>query len=70
MTLEVGLVVSRFVHFICAIILFGSAFSALYSPASDSRSKRLTRPLESVLLAAALGALLSGLAWFLFTVAT
>jgi putative copper resistance protein D len=68
MTLEAGLVVSRFVHFTCAIILFGSAFFAVCSPPSDNRSERLTRPLAAVLLAAALCAVLSGLAWFLFTV--
>ncbi len=68
MTLEGGLVVSRFVHFTCALILFGSAFFAVYSPPSDNRSERLTRPLAAVLLAAALCAVLSGLAWFLFTV--
>ncbi len=68
MMFEAGLVVSRFVHFTCAIILFGSAFFALYSPASDSRTKRLSHPLEGLLLAAALGALLSALTWFLFTV--
>lgn len=68
MTLEAGLVVSRIIHFICAIILFGGAFFVLYSPASDSLSQRLMRPLAAALLAAAFWALLSGLAWFLFTV--
>jgi putative copper export protein len=69
MTLEAGLVFSRFIHFTCAIILFGSTFFAVYAPRFDCRSERVMRPLAAVLLAAALCALLSSLAWFLFTVA-
>lgn len=68
MTLEAGLVFSRFLHFTCTIILFGSAFFALYSLPFGGPSERLTRPLESVLLTATLGAFLSSLAWLLFTV--
>jgi len=66
--LEAGLVGSRLVHLTCAIILFGSAFFCLYSPLADGRSEFLARRLPAVLLAAALCSLLSGLAWFLFTV--
>ncbi|WGR95192.1 copper homeostasis membrane protein CopD [Bradyrhizobium sp. ISRA443] len=68
MMVDAGLACSRFVHFACAIILFGGALFALYSPVFGSGSARLARMLSRVLLAAALGALLSGLAWFLFTV--
>jgi putative copper resistance protein D len=66
--LEAGLVCSRFIHFACAIILFGGAFFGLYSSLSGDRSERLARPLSAVLRAAALYALLSGVALFLFTV--
>ena len=66
--LEAGLVGSRLVHLTCPIILFGSAFFCLYSPLADGRSEFLARRLPAVLLAAALCSLLSGLAWFLFTV--
>jgi putative copper resistance protein D len=68
MMLEAGLVGSRLVHFACAIILFGSALFGLYSPLSKIRSEFLSRRLPAVLLAAALCSLLSGAAWFIFTV--
>lgn len=68
MMLEAGLVGSRLAHFICAIVLFGSAFFCLYSPLPRGQSEFLARRLPAVLFVAALGSLLTGLAWFLFTV--
>jgi len=65
--LEAGLVASRLVHFTCAIILFGSAFFVLYSGPSTSGSDRLAHLLPINFRACAVGVLLSGLAWFLFT---
>ena len=66
--LEAGLVCSRFIHFTCAIVLFGVALFGLYSRLSECRSERLACPLSASLLAAALCALPSGFAWFLSTV--
>jgi putative copper resistance protein D len=66
--LESGLVASRLVHFTCAIILFGSAFFVLYAGPRASRSERIARLLPNIFRACAVGALLSGVAWFLFTV--
>jgi hypothetical protein len=68
MMLEAGLVGARFAHFACAIILLGSALFGLYSHPYGSQSMCLARPSPTILSAVALGALLSGLAWFLFTV--
>ena len=67
--LEAGLVASRLVHFTCVIILFGSAFFVLYSGPSTSGSDRLAHLFTINFRACAVGALLSGLAWFLFTAA-
>ena len=64
---EAGLVASRLVHFSCAIILFGSALFVLYSGPTASRSERVARLLPNIVFACAIGALLSGVAWFLFT---
>ena len=66
--LEAGLVGSRLVHFSCAIILFGSALFVLYSGPTGSRSECVARLLPNIFFACAIGALLSGVAWFLFTV--
>src|SRR6516164_7031566 len=66
--LEAGLVGSRLIHFLCAIILFGSALFVLYSGPSGNRSERLARLLPNIVSACAIGALLSGAAWFIFTV--
>jgi hypothetical protein len=49
-------------------MLFGSALFVLYSGPTRSRSERLVRLLPKVFSACAIGALLSGVAWFLFTV--
>jgi putative copper resistance protein D len=64
---EAGLVASRLVHFSCTMILFGSAFFVLYSGPTASGSERLAHLLPNIFRACAIGALLSGLAWFLFT---
>ncbi len=68
MMLEAGLAGARFFHLACAIILFGGTSFVLYSRLDVGRSKRLT-PLPAILATAALGALLSGLAWFVLTAA-
>lgn len=68
MILETGLVGARLVHFSCAILLFGSALFVLYSGPTGSRSELLARLLPNIFSACAIGALLSGVAWFLFTV--
>ena len=65
--LEAGLVGSRLLHFTCAILLFGSAFFVLYSGPSASGSEHLARLLPNIFRACAVGVLLSGLTWFLFT---
>ncbi|WP_245509291.1 copper homeostasis membrane protein CopD [Bradyrhizobium zhanjiangense] len=69
MMLEAGLVGARFVHLACVIISFGAALFPLYSCLSADSSERLGRQLNPILITAALGALLSGLAWFGLTVA-
>jgi putative copper resistance protein D len=66
--LETGLVGSRLVHFTCVIMLFGSALFVLYSASAGSCSERLARLLPKIFSACAIGALLSGVAWFLFAV--
>ncbi len=69
MIIEVGLVAGRFLHLACAIILFGVSLSPLYLRVRADSSQRLARKLRPVLTLAAVGAFLSGLAWFGFTVA-
>lgn len=69
MTPEVVLVVARFVHMNCVILLFGGTFFPLYARSASASSKRLERMSRLILSAAALVALLSGLAWFFSTVA-
>jgi putative copper resistance protein D len=66
--LEVGLAGARFFHLACAIILFGGASFVLYARPDVGGSRRLAL-LPAILAAAALGALLSGLAWFVLTAA-
>jgi putative copper resistance protein D len=68
MMLEAGLVGARFIHFACTIVLFGGTLFDLYSGLPRIRSERLVRLLPAVLFVAAIGSLLTGLAWFLFTV--
>src|SRR6267143_7248212 len=66
--LEAGLAGARFFHLACVIILFGGTSFVLYSRLDVGRSKRLAL-LPAILATAALGALLSGLAWFVLTAA-
>jgi putative copper resistance protein D len=66
--LEVGLAGARFFHLACAIILFGGASFVLYARPDVGGSRRLAL-LPAILAAAALGALLSGVAWFVLTAA-
>ena len=66
--LEVGLAGARFFHLACAIILFGGASFVLYARPDAGGSRRLAL-LPAILAAAALGALLSGPAWFVLTAA-
>lgn len=66
---EVGLVAARFLHLACAIVLFGASLSPLYLRLRADSSPRLERQLRPVLTMAAFGGILSGLAWFGFTVA-
>lgn len=66
---EAGLVAARFLHFACAIVLFGASLSPLYLRLRADSSRRLGYQLRPILTTAAFGAFLSGLAWFGFTVA-
>src|SRR3979411_1253753 len=66
--LEAGLAGARFFHLACAFILFGVAFVVLYPGPDVGESRRLAL-LPAILAAAALGALLSGVAWFVLTAA-
>lgn len=66
--LEAGLAGARFFHLACAIILFGGTFFVLYSRLDVGQSRHLAL-LPAIFTTAALGALLSGLAWFVLTAA-
>jgi putative copper resistance protein D len=66
--IDLGLVVARLLHFAAATTLAGVSFFPLYAHA-DAEPKLLLRWRQSVLLAAAIAALLSGVLWFIFSVA-
>jgi copper resistance protein D len=66
---DAGLVAARFFHFACAIVLFGASLSPLYLCLRADNAQRLGRWLRPILIAAAVGGILSGLAWFGFTAA-
>ncbi len=70
--LEAGLIVSRFVHDTAVLVLFGVSIFPLYAYPDrvDQNSARAGHWLHWVMLAAALVALLSGVAWLAFTTAT
>ncbi len=70
--LEAGLIVSRFVHDTAVLVLFGVSIFPLYAypDRADQNSARSGHWLHRVMLAAALFALLSGVAWLAFTTAT
>ena len=66
--IDLGLVVARFLHYAAVTTLAGVSFFPLYAYAA-TESKELFRWRQGVLLAAAVAALLSGLLWFVFSVA-
>ena len=66
--IDLGLVVARLLHFAAVTTLAGVSVFPLYAHA-DAEPKVLLRWRQSVLLAAAIAALLSGVLWFVFSVA-
>jgi putative copper resistance protein D len=66
--IDVGLVVARLLHYAAVTALAGVSFFPLYAYAF-AEPKELSRRRQAVLLFAAVGALLSGLLWFVFSVA-
>jgi putative copper resistance protein D len=66
--IDLGLVVARFLHYAAVTTLAGVSFFPLYAYAF-AEPKELSRRRHAVLLAAAIGALVSGLLWFVFAVA-
>jgi putative copper resistance protein D len=66
--IDLGLVVARLVHYAAVTTLAGVSFFPLYACA-DGEPVVLLRWRQGVLLAAAITALLSGVLWFVFSVA-
>src|SRR6266849_9996381 len=66
--IDLGLVVARLLHFAAVTTLAGISFFPLYAHA-DAEPIVLLRWRQGVLLAAAIAALLSGVLWFVFSVA-
>src|ERR1700716_3356566 len=66
--IDLGLVVARLLHYVAVTTLAGASFFPLYSYAT-SEPKELSGQRQAVLLCAATGALLSGLLWFVCSVA-
>ena len=66
--IDLGLVVTRLLHYAAVTTLAGVSFFPLYAYA-DPEPIMLLRWRKGVLLAAAVAALLSGVAWFVFSVA-
>jgi len=66
--IDLGLVVARLLHYAAVTTLAGVAFFPLYAY-SYTEPKELSRRRQAVLLFSAVGALLSGLIWFVFSVA-
>ena len=66
--IDLGLVVARLLHYAAVTTLAGVSFFPLYSYAF-AEPKGLSRRRHKVLLAAAVGAVLNGLLWFVFAVA-
>src|SRR6266436_7925464 len=66
--IDLGLVVSRLLHYAAVTTLAGVAFFPLYAYAL-AEPKELSHRRHAVLLAAAIGTVLSGLLWFVFSVA-
>jgi putative copper resistance protein D len=69
--IETGLVVARFLHYVAVTTLAGALFFPLYAhPHNGGRlPMALNRRMQMVLFIAANIALLSGILWFIFTVA-
>jgi putative copper resistance protein D len=68
MMIDVGLIASRFLHYFFVTTLAGVSMFPLYAYAA-AEPIRLHRWRQRILLAAAVGALLSGSLWFVFSVA-
>jgi copper resistance protein D len=66
--IDLGLIVARLLHYAAVTTLAGASFFPFYAYAL-AEPKELSRRRHGVLLAAAVGALLSGLLWFVFSVA-
>jgi putative copper resistance protein D len=66
--IDLGLIVARLLHYAAVTTLAGMSFFPLYAYA-DAEPIVLRRWRQSVLLAAAIAALLSGVLWFVFSVA-
>jgi putative copper resistance protein D len=66
--IDIGLVLSRLLHYAAVTTLAGASFFPLYAYAA-AEPKELFRWRQAVLLSAAVAALLSGLLWFVFSVA-
>jgi copper resistance protein D len=66
--IDLGLVVARLLHYVAVTTLAGVSFFPLYSYAT-SEPKEISGRRQAVLLCAATGALLSGLLWFVCSVA-
>jgi putative copper resistance protein D len=69
--IEAGLIVARFLHYVAVTTLAGASLFPLYAhPRGDARQPiALTRRIQTVLFIAANVGLLSGILWFIFTVA-
>jgi len=66
--IDLGLVIARLLHYAAVTTLAGVSFFPLYAYA-DPEPIMLVRWRQGVLLAAAIAALLSGVVWFVFSVA-
>jgi putative copper resistance protein D len=66
--IDLGLIVARLLHYATVTTLAGVSFFPLYAYAV-AEPKELSRRRHAVLLAAAVGAVVSGLLWFVFAVA-
>src|SRR3979409_365666 len=66
--IDLGLVIARLVHYAAVTTLAGVCFFPRYAYA-DAKPTVLLRWRQGVLLAAAIAALLSGILWFVFSVA-
>ena len=69
--IEAGLIVARFLHFVAVTTLAGASFFPLYAyPGNDYRQPpAFARRMQMVLFWAANTVLVSGILWFIFTVA-